>query len=338
MKRAAVVGERKAELVAAPDPEPKGDWVLVKIQAAPMCTEYKAWAAGYKVGQLGHEAVGEVAAVAQPGRVEVGDRVVVMPQFACGKCALCLAGDYIYCEDSYDFAQVHGTADGSATMAQYLLKPDWLLHPIPDGMSYERASLALCGLGPSFGAFQQMQVGAFDTVLITGAGPVGLGAVVNAMYRGATPIVVESIPYRVAVAGRMGVAHVLDPNDNDLVGKIRELTGGKGVDCALDCAGAVPAQRVCLEATRRRGRIAFIGECGDELPIRVSPDLIRNGHTLHGSWHYSRPDAAPILNIIQESPLIDHLISHVLPMSGIQDAFELSASQQTAKIILKPWE
>lgn len=106
MKRVAVTGKRKAELVEALDPEPKEDWVVVKIHAAPMCTEYKAFVTGENWGQFGHEAVGEVAAVAQPGRVKVGDRVVVMPQNPCGKCPLRLAGDYVHCENDYDFADV----------------------------------------------------------------------------------------------------------------------------------------------------------------------------------------------------------------------------------------
>src|SRR5262249_46251586 len=149
---------------------------------------------------LGHEAAGEVVAIAQPGRVKVGDRVVVMPQYPCGKCSLCVTGNYIHCEQNIDVAAFTGSREGSATMAQYLLKPDWVLPPIPDDISYEQGSLACCALGPSFGAFQSMGLGAFDTVLITGAGPVGLGALVNARFRGARAFVVESVPWRVARA------------------------------------------------------------------------------------------------------------------------------------------
>lgn len=338
MKKVVILSERQAGLVEAPDPQPKQDWVLVKIHAAPMCTEYKAFLAGRKVDQLGHEAPGEVVAVAQPGRVKVGDRVVAMPLHACGKCPLCVGGHYIHCQDSPTFAEVHGTWDGSATLAQYLLKQDWLLVPIPEGMTYERASLACCALGPSFGAFRQIGMNAFDTVLITGAGPVGLGAVVNARFLGARAIVVESVPYRVARAKQLGAEEVLDPGDPDLVKKIKELAGGRGVDCALDCSGTAPAQRVCIEATRRLGRVAFVGECREDLPIKVSPDLIRTGLHIIGSWHYNLKDAPLVMRVIQESPLVDQLISHVLPMSRIQEAFELSASHQTAKVILKPWE
>jgi len=338
MKKAVILGERKAALVEASDPQPKEDWVVVKVHAAPMCTEYKSFVAGHKAEFLGHEAAGEVVAVAQPGRVKVGDRVVVMPQYPCGKCVLCVAGDYIHCENSYDFAQFTGSREGSATYAQYLLKPSWLLPPIPDDVSYERASLACCGLGPSFGAFQSMGLSAFDTVLIAGAGPVGLGAVVNARYRGARVIVAESIPWRVARAKEMGAECVLDPRDEGIVRQIKELTNGKGTDCAIDCAGNVQAERLCIDAARRKGKVAFVGECGDDLPIRVSPDLIRKGLTLIGSWHYNLKDYPLIMKVIRESPLIDLLISHIMPMSQIQEAFELSASRQTAKGILKPWE
>ncbi len=338
MKRAAVVQTRTAELVDVPDPKAKDGWVVVKVHVAPMCAEYKAFLGGRRVEQLGHEAAGEVVEVAQAGRVRVGDRVVAMPLLGCGRCAHCLAGEYIYCESVPDFAQVHGSLEGSGTMAQYLLKPDWLLVPIPEGMSYERASLACCGLGPSFGAFKEIGLTSFDTVLITGLGPVGLGAIVNAKFRGARIIAVESVPYRVDRARDMGVEEVLDPGSPDLVASIRALTGGRGVDCALDCSGAVPAQRMCIEATRRRGRVAFIGECVDELPIRVSPDTIRKGLHIIGCWHYGLADAPLVMRVIQESPIIDALISHVMPMSEIQAAFELSASHQTAKVILRPWE
>ncbi|MCX7597623.1 MAG: zinc-binding dehydrogenase [Armatimonadetes bacterium] len=338
MLKAVITGHQRAELREVATPRPIGDWALVKVHAAPMCAEYKSFLAGDPVEFLGHEAAGEVVEVAQPCRVKPGDRVVVMPQYPCGKCALCLSGDYIHCENNYDFAGFTGSPEGSATMAQYLLKPDWLLLPIPDNLSYEKASLACCALGPSFGAFDVMGLNAFDTVLITGAGPVGLGAVVNARFRGARVIVVESVPYRAERALQMGAEAVLSPHDEGILTCILELTDGRGVDCALDCAGAVAAQRLCIEATRRRGRVAFVGECHDELPIRVSPDLIRKGLTVIGSWHYNLSAYPRLMKVIQGSPLIDLLISHVLPMSHIQEAFELSASHKTAKVILKPWE
>jgi L-iditol 2-dehydrogenase len=183
-----------------------------------------------------------------------------------------------------------------------------------------------------------MGVDAFDTVLITGAGPVGLGAVINARLRGARVIVVESIPYRVERARMLGADVVIDPNDDSASQQVRDLTDGRRVDKSLDCAGVVAAQRFCIDATRLQGQGAFVGECNDELEIRISPDMIRKGLTIRGSWHYDLSLFPKIMQVIQESPVIERLISHVLPMSQVQEALELSASHQCAKIILKPWE
>ena len=338
MKKAAVLGTRQAALIAAPEPQPFDNWVVVKVHATPMCTEYKRFLSGEPTEFLGHEAAGEVVAVALPGRVQVGDRVAVMPALGCGACALCRAGDYIHCEGAAALAALPQVRAGSATYSQYLLKQDWLLPKIPDGVSYAHASLACCGIGPSFGAMQAMQIDAFTTLLITGAGPVGLGAVVNATFRGARTIVVESLPFRAERARQLGAEVVLDPRDPDILAQIRDLTDGRGVDCALDCSGNVQAERLCINATRRKGKVCFIGECQDDLAIRISPDMIRKGLTLIGSWHYNLNDFPKVMRVIQHSPVIDLLISHTFPMSQIQEAFECSASQTSAKIILNPWE
>ena len=339
MKKAVLLGNRRAELVDVPDPQPKEDWALVKIHAAPMCTEYKTFVGEHPADNLGHEAAGEVIAIAQPGPVQVGDRVVVLPQYPCGRCELCIVGDYIYCQHVYDTKRFIGARDGTATMAQYILKPAWLLPAIPDSMSYEMASLACCALGPTFGPMDTMNVSAFDTVLITGAGPVGLGGIVNAKFRGARVIVAEYHPYRVDRAQKLGADLVVDPRAEDAVEQIVDFTGGLGADKAVECSGYVPAQRLCIDSARRRGSVVFIGECYDDtLRITVSPDLIRKGLTIHGSWMYNRRLVPEILQVIQQSPVINNLISHVLPMSRIQEAMELSASHNCAKVILKPWE
>lgn len=337
MKQAAIVGPRQAALIDTPDLEPFDNWAVVKVHAAPMCTEYKSFLRGEPSSVLGHEAAGEVVAVAQPGRVQVGDRVVVMPQYGCGACPLCVSGDFIHCQNGASLGLNLAERPGRSTYAQYLLKQDWLLPKIPEGVSYQRASLACCGLGPSFGAMQRMEVGPFDTILITGLGPVGLGAVINARFRGARVLAVESIPSRAERARQMGAEVVLHPGDGENLARILELTGGRGVDCALDCSGNVHAQRLCIDATRRRGRLCFIGEASDDLPIQASRDFIRKGLTLMGSWHYNLVDFPRVMQVIQESPLVEQLISHTFPMSRIQEALTCSASGDAAKIILDPW-
>lgn len=340
MKQVEVTGLKQAGVRSSETPLVRDNWVLVKVHVAPMCTEFKAFAAGTNPATFGHEAAGEVVEAAQPGRVKVGDRVVVMPQNPCGDCALCLNGDYIHCQDAVDFAALHGSTIGMSTMAQFLLKQDWMLVPIPEGMSYEHASMACCGLGPTFGAMQSMRVDRHDTVLITGLGPVGLGAMINARYRGARVIGVDSNLYRADLALELGATAVINPLDEDALKQINALTtNGRGVDKSIDCSGVVAAHRLCIDATRRKGAVAFVGECSEDTPLRISSDMIRKGLILIGSWHYSMADTPRMMNMIGEvGQQLDKLITHRFALADIQRAWETQLSGQCGKVILQPWE
>jgi len=238
----------------------------------------------------------------------------------------------------YNPDEFTGLKHAGDTHVQYLIKQDWLLVPIPDDISFERASLACCGLGPTFGALENMNVGASDTVLITGGGPVGLGGVVNAKYCGAKTVMVERIPYRQQKAIELGADLVLDPDDPEIRTKILQYTDSIGVDVCLEVAGVVEAQRLCIDVTRRKGQIALIGECGDDFAIKASPDFIRKGIVLLGQWHYNLNGIFKIMKVICESPVVDKMITHVFPLDSIQEALEISASHNCGKIILKPWE
>lgn len=328
MKKAAIIGERKAELIDAPIPDIPEDGVLVKVHVAPMCAEYKGFVSGSSSDCLGHEAAGEVVESRSP-RYKVGDRVVLMPLTSCGTCHFCESGDYIHCLEN---------PMKDATMAQYVAKPASLVRPIPDGVTYEKAALACCALGPSFGALHSLGANAFNTILITGLGPVGLGAIVNAKFIGARVIAVDTNPYRTAIARELGADEILDPTDPDIRSKISELCNGEGPDGAIDCSGAPPAHRLCIDSVRRKGWVTFVGESHTETPIVISRDMIRKGLHLIGSWHYNLNDFPKVMQVIERSPVVDKLITNVFPMSQIQQAFETSSSQQGAKILLKPWE
>ena len=114
MQKAILSGHRQAELIDVPDPQAKEDCAMVKIHASPMCTEYHAFGHGHKTGFLGHEGAGEVSVVAQPSKVEIGDRVVIMAQYPYGRCSFCIAGDYIHCLDNYNFADFSGRNTGTS--------------------------------------------------------------------------------------------------------------------------------------------------------------------------------------------------------------------------------
>ena len=146
------------------------------------------------------------------------------------------------------------------------------------------------------------------------------------------------MPWRRERAKEMGAEGVWDPADGGILEKIMASTGGRGVDCAVDCSGTTSGERLCIDAVRRRGRVAFVGECSQDLSIRASRDMIHKGLTLVGTWCYNTADIPRIFQVIQESPLIDLLISHVMPMSRIQEAFKLLVAGECAKVVLKPWD
>ena len=337
MKVAAIVAPRDARVIEVAAPKASNEFAVVKVHSAPMCTEYKAYRAGRPTEAVGHEAAGEVVAIGRPGTVAVGDRVVVMPLYPCGRCRHCLAGEYIHCERTIDPLAKTGNTTGTATYAQYLIKQDRLLLPIPDDLSYDQGAMACCGLGPTFGAMERMNVGAFDTVVITGLGPVGLGGVINATFRGARVIAVESNPFRAQLAQELGAEIVLDPGDRSSVEHVRALTHGEGADAAVDCTGVPAAQRLLVDAVRRRGRLAFVGE-GGAFEIQISNDMIRKGLTLHGSWHYGLSGYTKLLQVIRASTeKLAKMITHVFPLDRVAEAWELQLTGRSGKVVLHPW-
>ncbi|MEA2255045.1 MAG: L-iditol 2-dehydrogenase [Solirubrobacteraceae bacterium] len=275
------------------------------------------------------------AVVPMPELQPAGDRVVAMPPYSCGECAWCEAGDHVHC--TQDATTFFAGREGSAAMAEVLLKPERLLVPIPDGMSYAHAAMACCGLGASFGALQRLHVDAWETVLITGMAPVGLGGVINASYRGARVIAVESHPYRALLAAELGAEAVIDAADDGGLATIPSLTGGRGVDKAIECSGAAAGQRLCIGATRIKGAVCFVGESSAPTELEVSRHLLRKGLTLTGTWHYNLNDAATLMREIAEvGRSLDRLITHSFPLERVQEACELQASGACGKVVLRP--
>lgn len=335
MKVVAITGARESALVDRPNPVIKDNYVLIKILASPMCTEVGAYQTGQLSDALGHEAAGEVVEVAQPGRVKVGDRVVVMPQDGCGTCDLCLAGLHIRCRTPRNALAVTGSSTGRATYAQYCIQQDWLLYPAPDDLSIEHASMACCGLGPTFNAMQMMNVGPRDTVLVSGLGAVGLGAVVNARVRGARVLALEAHPWRAALARRLGAEAVVSPTDSTAVEQILELTKGCGADKSIEASSAESAPGLLVKATRINGEITCVGWGG---PI-MARDVVARGVTIRGAWHWNHlRDARAMRETLRAAvPLLNTLITHRFPMSRVQEAWELQLTGECGKIVLDPW-
>jgi L-iditol 2-dehydrogenase len=301
-----------------------------------MCTEYKQYLKGGQYINIGHEAAGEVVEAPGSSHVKKGDRVIVMPQYPCGKCELCLSGEYIHCQHIQTPLEFADITHGTGTFAEFILKPDWLLIPIPDDLSYDEASMACCGLGPAFNAAYTMDINADDTVLVTGLGPVGLGTVIICSLRGARVIGLSSNEYRRELAMKLGAMQVIDPSEPELKNVLMELSGHTGFDKVIECSGNDIYQQVAMKSARRKGQVAFIGESGD-FSFNMSKDLLRQGLTLHGIWHWNLKRTTEMIELIRAAKAKLHLmITHEFPMDKVTEAFELQISGQCGKVILRP--
>jgi L-iditol 2-dehydrogenase len=341
MKVAALTAPRECTLIDKPLPRRRGRYAIVRVQVAPMCNEHHAYASWdfrdrNRPDSLGHEAAGEVVEAGPGSPFRAGDRVVALSGYPCGRCRLCASGCYAHCPSPVDPLAACGSESGECCFAQYLLKADWLLLPIPDHLSYEQASMACCGLGATFTAMQTMGVGPGDSVLITGLGPVGLGGVINAVLRGARVIGAARHPYRTRLALELGAEAVVDPRDDGARATILELTAGEGVTCGIECSAASMYQRLALDVLGRRGRMTFLGESG-ELAVDVDGDVIQKGVTISGSLDLYLQHAPAMMELIgRATTQIDRFITHRLPLAQIQEAWETQLTGDCGKIVLYP--
>ncbi len=144
---------------------------------------------------------------------------------------------------------------------------------------------------------------------IFGIGPMGCAGILAAKARGARVIAVDPLETRRDFAIELGADTVLDPAKEDVVGSLIQATGGRGVDVAIDCSGNSKAQNAALDATRRFGKVAFIGE-SRETTINPSDQLIRKQLTLMGSWYFNISEWDDIARVIVEKSIpIEKLVT-----------------------------
>lgn len=334
MKAAALTGPGQVEIVEREQPRAHQDLVVVKILIAPMCTEFKDRRAGTVTDALGHEAAGVVVDAGTSRRVAVGDRVVVMPQYGCGVCWLCTSGEHIYCPNQRDVLEESGSAYGTATYAEYVLKPDWLLLPVPADVSLRDAALTCCGLGPSFNAYTRMATSALDTVVVSGCGPVGLGGIVHAVTRGARVAAIEAQPYRMELARRLGATLVVDPRDENVEEQLVEWSGGRGADAAMETSGAPTAPALLARSLRRRGRLAIVA-WGQEVGL---PPLVPLGLDVAGCWHWNHQRYAEEMwtSVRGAGERLTTMVTHEFALDDVSAAMDVQDTGECGKVLLYP--
>jgi threonine dehydrogenase-like Zn-dependent dehydrogenase len=323
-----VTGGGKAWLQEAPMPEAQGNEVVVKMRSIPLCgSDMHAFRGAGEVAGGGHEGTGEVVAVDRSDCLHVGDRVALNPMSGCGVCELCRSGDAIFCADRPAFM---------GHFSEYVRIQDFMCTPLPADLSFDLGALVGCALAPASDCLRRMGLSATHTLLLTGLGPVGLGAVTWAKFHNAQVIGVDPSAWRRERAREIGADVVLDFTD-DLREQLRVIVGAPGVPLALDCSGRPEAERLCLDLAGVRGKVGFIGENPGMIEISPSDDLIRRGLSIYSSWHTNLQRLPELITLLRRFPAAELLISHRFTFAHVQEAFETMASGESAKVLLNPF-
>ncbi|WNI14881.1 zinc-binding dehydrogenase [Actinacidiphila sp. ITFR-21] len=334
MVRAAVLTAVNAPLTVADIelPEAGPGRVRVRLAAAGVCHSDLSLSNGTLrqpvPAVLGHEGAGTVVAVGEGvSRVAPGDRVVLNWAPACGSCHFCGLGEPWLCANSGAAAAVpyaRLAADGSdlypglgtAVFAEETVVAAEAVLPLPAGVPLADAALLGCAVLTGYGAVHHAAaVRGGETVAVFGVGGVGLAVLQSARIAGAGQIVaVDVSPAKEELARAAGATDFVVAGE-DTARRIRKLTGGYGVDAAIECVGRADTIRTAWSATRRGGRTTVVGIGGQDQQVGFSAlELFYFGRTLAGCV-YGNCDPAKDLPV-----LAGHVRAGRLDLSGMVTA------------------
>lgn len=316
--------------------------VIVKVTRTTICGTdlhiLKGDVASCKPGTtLGHEGVGIVHEVGAAVRnYKKGDRVLISCITSCGSCPNCKRQLYSHCKDG-GWILGH-LIDG--TQAEYVRIPhgDNSLYPIPKG-SDEEALVMLSDILPTGFEIGVLNgaVSPGQTVAIVGAGPIGMAALLTAQfYAPARIIMVDTDRNRLGVARQFGATDTVGASEGRAVEEIRAMTGGSGVDVAVECVGVPAAFDVCQKVVAAGGRIANVGVHGTKVDLHLEDLWIKNVTISTGLVN---TNTTPMLMKTVQSGKIDptKLITHRFALGDILDAYEVfgnAAREKALKVIL----
>jgi len=325
------------EVAEVPIPEPEPGQVQVRVHYCGICgSDLDAYETGtYEAGLvIGHEFAGEISSLgAGVYGWQVGDRVTVNSIIPCGACAFCHHGQFSLCEDLYMVGVSH---DGGC--AEYVVVPAEALLRVPDSMSLRHAALTE-PLANALRAVRLSRLQVGDTVLVVGAGPIGLCCIAAARLAGARRIFATEISTRrAAVARQLGAAEVLDPLGDNLYTALDRLTGGQGPDVVIIAAGVPAAIEEAFTLVRKGGQIVFIGMC--EEPVMADfMTVVINELSVQGSYGGCEEFALAMEILAQGRIDVKPLISHEIALDDIvAKGFKvlLQPGTEAVKILVRP--
>lgn len=330
-------GPGNVQLTDVPEPECGENEIKVKIAYAGLCGTdlhvFNDTFRNYPPVILGHELSGTVEATGSAVKhFAPGDRVTILGsnKITCGHCEYCRSGYYMFCAIRRGMG--HGTNGG---FTKYIVAREDMLFKIPDTISLKEAAIAEAFASSVQAVEEIAHLTTGDTVLITGPGPIGLMCMLLTVRKGIKTYVAGTSgdAERLKVAVRLGAIGI-DTEKEDLSRRIMQDTGARGVDAVFECSGSPAAITSALGLVRPMGQFIQMGLGATKVEINVE-QLVHKRIRLLGSVGHS-VNTWEIMMRIFESGAVDlkPMITHEMPLSRWEEAFELMRQQKALKIVL----
>ncbi|WP_135826218.1 NAD(P)-dependent alcohol dehydrogenase [Halorussus ruber] len=336
MRTAVLTEPGRLEVEERPEPDPAPDEVLVAVGEVGICGSDLHYYEHGRIGDyvveeplvLGHESAGEVAAVGDAvDGLEVGDRVALEPGVPCRRCDFCKRGEYNLCPDVTFMA----TPPDDGAFAEYVAWPADFAYRLPESVSTREG--ALCEpLSVGIHAARRGEVGVGDSVLVTGAGPIGLLAMAAARAAGASEVFVSDVvkAKRQRAAAR-GADLTIDPRETDLGEAVAAKTNSSGVDVVIEASGAKSAIAGSLDAVRRGGTVVFVGLAPEaEVPLNVL-DIVDSELDVRGSFRYRNTYPAAVDLLADGAVDVEGIVDFAADLDEVDDAFRRAMDEETVK-------
>lgn len=334
MRGVVLTAPERLELRELPEPVPGPGEQLVRVEVAGICgTDLHGYRGRNPLLSLprvpGHELAGTV--IGGDGPVAVGTRVCANPMITCGECRPCRIGRRNCCVDMKVLG-VH--VDGA--LCEVMALPASMLHPLPENVSLEAGALVE-PLSIGANACLRGDVGAGDTVLVQGAGPIGLCAMLMAKVRGARTIVTDALPGRLTLAERLGADVTIDVSAGDETAAILALTDGEGPAVVIEATGRVAVLRRAFDLVAAAGVVVTLVISPDELSLPVTATMIRKELDFRGS-RLNRdlfPEVLGLLSAGKLDPL--PMVTHRFGLEASPEAFALALERpnEVGKVLVR---
>ncbi|MDD4774569.1 MAG: alcohol dehydrogenase catalytic domain-containing protein [Eubacteriales bacterium] len=345
MKASVFTGIDTLELVTLPLPAVDDDSILVRVRACAVCgSDIRIFHHGNDRVRppqtLGHEIAGDVVRTGKNvTKFKESDRVAVGADVPCGECAFCEAGMGNNCPINYAMGYQFAGGFAEYVLLNRTAVSHGPVHILPGGMSYDEGALVE-PLGCVLNAMELAPVKLSDTVVIIGAGPIGMMICDVAKKRGASKVILinRSSP-RLAMAQKLGIADVyICSGDEDPIGRVLAETG-LGADVIYTACPSPEAQSDAIKMAKNRARISFFGGLPkDRSVVPLDTNIIHYKELIITGAHGATPvHHGRAVDLIARGTVdMKKYITHKYPLDEIAEAFRTAENHDGLRVVVNP--